>query len=170
MQHGRGAADAGAHRPEGGVTAAATLVTLGTATLGEAWPQVRLIGAPLRPLVPEMAMAGPALLELWQGFATVIAIDALAGGVSPGRWHVMDAHTELFPHRAAVDSSHGFGLAETIELARVLTLLPPALTVYGVEGAAFGFGEGLSPAVAKQVPALVVQICNNVRALAGGSS
>ncbi|MCP5389839.1 MAG: RraA family protein [Novosphingobium sp.] len=43
------------------MTAAATLVTLGTATLGEAWPQVRLIGAPLRPLVPEMAMAGPAL-------------------------------------------------------------------------------------------------------------
>ncbi|MCB0122036.1 MAG: hydrogenase maturation protease [Caldilineaceae bacterium] len=121
-------------------------------------------------VVVEQAMAGPALLELWQGFATVIAIDALAGGVSPGRWHVMDAHTEPFPHRAAVDSSHGFGLAETIELARVLTLLPPALTLYGVEGAAFGFGEGLSPAVAKQVPALVVQICNNVRALAGGSS
>lgn len=40
---------------------AAALVPLGTATLAEAWPAARLLAAPLRPLAPGMAMAGPAL-------------------------------------------------------------------------------------------------------------
>jgi 4-hydroxy-4-methyl-2-oxoglutarate aldolase len=42
------------------VTAEA-LIRLGTATLGEAWPQARIVEAPLCPLDPAMAMAGPAL-------------------------------------------------------------------------------------------------------------
>lgn len=37
------------------------LIGFGTATLGEAWPAARLIGAPLRPLAPGMALAGAAL-------------------------------------------------------------------------------------------------------------
>jgi 4-hydroxy-4-methyl-2-oxoglutarate aldolase len=40
---------------------AADLLALGTATLGEAWPASRLVDAPLRPLRPGMALAGPAL-------------------------------------------------------------------------------------------------------------
>lgn len=40
---------------------AAALLSHGTATLGEAWPAARLIDAPLRPLVPGMVLAGPAL-------------------------------------------------------------------------------------------------------------
>lgn len=39
---------------------AAELVALGTATLAEAWPAVRLLEAPLRPLASGMACAGPA--------------------------------------------------------------------------------------------------------------
>lgn len=40
---------------------AAALLSLGTATLGEAWPAARLVNAALRPLAPGMALAGPAL-------------------------------------------------------------------------------------------------------------
>ena len=40
---------------------AADLLSLGTATLAEAWPAARIIDAPLRPLAPGMALAGPAL-------------------------------------------------------------------------------------------------------------
>jgi 4-hydroxy-4-methyl-2-oxoglutarate aldolase len=40
---------------------AAHLLPLGTATLGEAWSATRIIDAPLRPLAPGMALAGPAL-------------------------------------------------------------------------------------------------------------
>jgi 4-hydroxy-4-methyl-2-oxoglutarate aldolase len=37
------------------------LISLGTATIAEAWPSVNLINAPIRPLAPGMAVAGPAL-------------------------------------------------------------------------------------------------------------
>jgi 4-hydroxy-4-methyl-2-oxoglutarate aldolase len=40
---------------------ASYLLRYGTATLAEAWPATRLIDAPLRPLAPGMAAAGPAL-------------------------------------------------------------------------------------------------------------
>lgn len=40
---------------------AADLLPLGTATLAEAWPAARVLAAPPRPLVPQMALAGPAL-------------------------------------------------------------------------------------------------------------
>jgi 4-hydroxy-4-methyl-2-oxoglutarate aldolase len=43
------------------VSAAAELLALGTATLGEAWPAARLVSAPLRPLIPDMTLAGAAL-------------------------------------------------------------------------------------------------------------
>jgi 4-hydroxy-4-methyl-2-oxoglutarate aldolase len=42
------------------VSLAARLAALGTATIGEAWPSARIIGLPLRPLAPNMAVAGPA--------------------------------------------------------------------------------------------------------------
>lgn len=40
---------------------AADLLALGTATVGEAWPDARLVSAPIRPLAPGMTVAGPAL-------------------------------------------------------------------------------------------------------------
>ncbi|MCB6178589.1 RraA family protein [Rhodobacter sp. Har01] len=40
---------------------ATDLLPLGTATLAEAWPATRIVDAPLRPLAPGMALAGPAL-------------------------------------------------------------------------------------------------------------
>lgn len=40
---------------------ATDLLALGTATVGEAWPDARLLTAPLRPLASGMALAGPAL-------------------------------------------------------------------------------------------------------------
>jgi hydrogenase maturation protease len=52
-------------------------------------------------------------------------------------------------------SSHAVGLAEVIELGRVLKQLPPHLSVVGIEGADFRPGAGLSPAVARAVPKAV---------------
>ena len=41
-------------------------------------------------------------------------------------------------------SSHGIGLGDTVELARVLGRLPASLTVLAVVGRDFGFGTGLT--------------------------
>ena len=49
-------------------------------------------------------------------------------------------------------STHHFGLAEAVELARAVGQLPERLVVFGIEGASFGRGRGpRAPAVADAV-------------------
>jgi 4-hydroxy-4-methyl-2-oxoglutarate aldolase len=43
------------------VTLAARLAALGTATIGEVAPSARIVALPVRPLAPDMVVAGPAL-------------------------------------------------------------------------------------------------------------
>jgi hydrogenase maturation protease len=45
-------------------------------------------------------------------------------------------------------SSHGFGVAVAIELARALGTLPPHCILYAIEAVDFTSGAALSPAVA----------------------
>jgi hydrogenase maturation protease len=44
-------------------------------------------------------------------------------------------------------STHDFGVAQAVEMARVLGTLPPRLVLYGIEGRCFDFGAALSPEV-----------------------
>jgi hydrogenase maturation protease len=55
-------------------------------------------------------------------------------------------------------STHGFGLAEAIELARALDQLPPRCVVYAVEAGSVVVGAPLSPPVAAAVPAVAARI------------
>jgi hydrogenase maturation protease len=59
-------------------------------------------------------------------------VDAHAGPLSAGS-----------PHR----STHDLGLADIVELGRVLGRLPPRLVILGIEVADCAPGAGLSPAV-----------------------
>ena len=87
------------------------------------------------------------LIEIWQGFDTVVLVDAAFSGALPGIVYRFDiAETEL-PRGLFSYSSHLFGVAETVEMARSLGQLPEQLIVYGIEGSTVGYGEGLSPAV-----------------------
>ena len=62
----------------------------------------------------------------------------------------MSAATPL-PRGALGMSTHGFGLAEALELARALGQLPRRCIVYAIEGASFETGAPLSPEVAAAV-------------------
>ena len=55
-------------------------------------------------------------------------------------------------------STHAFGLAEAVELARALGRLPPRLIVYGIEGKSFEAGVGLSPEVGAAVQEVVERV------------
>lgn len=90
---------------------------------------------------------GGSLMELWKGAEQVVIIDAVRSESAPGKIHQIDAvkhkvHSEFFHY-----SSHAFGLAEAIELARALGELPPAMTVIGIEGRDFSSGTELSSEV-----------------------
>jgi hydrogenase maturation protease len=94
------------------------------------------------------------LIEDWSGADTVIVVDAASSGAPPGTIHRLDPLSEPIPAAMSQGSTHAFGLAETIELARTLDRLPPQLTVYGIEGERFTAGEELSAPVRAAVEAV----------------
>ena len=59
-------------------------------------------------------------------------------------------------------STHGFGVAEGIELARALGALPPVCVVYAVEGERFETGAPISEAVARTLPLAAESITKDI--------
>lgn len=101
---------------------------------------------------------GADLMERWQGHDPVVIVDAMVSGAAPGTVRVWDAIAEPLPARLFPKGSHLFGLAEAVEMARMLGRLPPRLTVYGIEGATFSLGAPMSAEVAAAVNRVVAEI------------
>ena len=106
-------------------------------------------------VVREETGEGAALMEAWKNAAHVILIDATQSGAAPGTIHRLDATRDAVPSRFFHYSTHTFGVAEAVELARSLNQLPPRLILFGIEGRDFSAGEKLSPQVAGAVDELV---------------
>ncbi len=98
------------------------------------------------------------LIESFELVKEALVIDAVFSGAEPGTLHRFDATAEPLPAELFKSSTHALGVADAIELARELERLPPRLAVYGIEGANFEVGEGLSPAVETTVDALVTEL------------
>ncbi|HYM55890.1 MAG TPA: hydrogenase maturation protease [Solirubrobacteraceae bacterium] len=100
-----------------------------------------------------------ALLDMWEGAAAVVLVDAVHSGAQPGTIHRVDASAEPIPVELRSSSStHAIGVGEAIELARALHRLPGRVVVYGVEGRCFDAGSGLSEEVQAVIPALAVAV------------
>jgi hydrogenase maturation protease len=91
------------------------------------------------------------LLDAFEGVDGALVVDACSSGEEPGTVHRFDAAHGAIPERVFRSSTHAFGIGEAIELARALGRLPASVIVYGIEGAEFGGGEGLSPEVVAAV-------------------
>ncbi len=108
----------------------------------------RLIRAALPDLDVRECEGEPiALLDAWSGADAVWVVDAVSSGAPPGKIHRVEAHREPIPAELIRSSTHAFGVAEAIELARALDRLPARLVVFGVEGSEFAAGDGVSPDV-----------------------
>ena len=115
---------------------------------------VRLLGGHVGQNVRllEMPSNVSRLLDCWDGADAVVVVDAMSSGATPGTVRRFDAAAASLPARAFRPSStHGFGVAEVIELARTLGRLPRRLLVVGIEGACFDAGCGLSAPVENAV-------------------
>jgi hydrogenase maturation protease len=115
--------------------------------------------------VVSTAGEGTTLLTLWQDTDAVVLVDAVCTGTRPGTLQRFVVGPRPLPAMFSRVSTHAFGVAEAIELARILRQLPPVLVVYGVEGATFEAGAGLSAAVAAAVPQVVAQVRQELLAL-----
>ncbi len=104
-----------------------------------------------------------ALMEAWTGFDDVVVVDACRGAGPPGSLHRFTA--DQLARLASVrprgyESTHGFGVAEAVGLARALGRLPSQLVIYAIEAGHFREGTGLSDPVdraARELVALLVQ-------------
>jgi len=105
------------------------------------------------------------LIEDWVGFSSVIVVDAMAPISEPGRVHRLDLTGSPLPIGFAPRSSHAFGIAETVELARSLGRLPQCLLAYVVEGEQFETGAPLSPAVAASVEDVAERVLDELSAI-----
>jgi len=88
------------------------------------------------------------LLSAWEGHARAIVVDATQSDAEPGTIRRIIAADGPLPPALAGSSTHLLGLADAVELARALKRLPAATIVYGIEGASFDTGMGLSEPVA----------------------
>ena len=98
------------------------------------------------------------LLDQWEGFRTVVVVDALRSGSAPGTLHRIDAGDGPLPRDLRLASTHAMGIADALELGRALGRAPRRVVVLGLEGAAFGIGEEMTPAVAAGLDELVASV------------
>jgi len=86
------------------------------------------------------------LIEAWRGADDVVVVDAVESGAPLGKVWVWDGRTEKIQGSLPI-STHGFGVAEAINLASILDCLPKRLRVFGIEGRRFDVGGEISPEV-----------------------
>ena len=98
------------------------------------------------------------LLDQWQDASMVVLIDAAAPDRAPGRVRRLDATARALPRGLGLGSSHVFGVAEAVELARGLGRLPPRLIVFAIEAGECGIGAPLSAAVAAEVAPVAARV------------
>lgn len=101
---------------------------------------------------------GTGIIDAMAEARHLVLIDATRSGAAPGTHTRLDAIAAPIPAEFFHYSTHRFGLAEAVETARALDLLPPALEVHGIEGADFSPGETLSAPVAEAAEALIVTL------------
>lgn len=98
------------------------------------------------------------LLELMPGDRDMVIVDAAMSSAPPGTVHRLDVMAAVAPRPALRSSTHAFGVADAIELARSLGRLPARLRVYAIEGERFDAGARLSPAVEAAARALAEEL------------
>jgi hydrogenase maturation protease len=121
--------------------------------------------SPARITIKEESGEGTSLMQAWSGASGVLLVDAVLSGEPPGFVHRLDAARNAVPRHFFHYSSHAFGVAEAIEMARTLHELPPIALLYGIEGEVFEPGVGLSNIVLRSVPVLISMIESDLLAL-----
>jgi hydrogenase maturation protease len=98
------------------------------------------------------------LIDAFADQDEVILIDAVESGAPPGTIHRVDAGRRELPAELFRGSTHALGVAEAIELGRVLGRLPRRLLLFGIEGRSFCAGPSLSPDVERAAERLALEL------------
>lgn len=87
------------------------------------------------------------LLDSWTGLDLVVIVDAVSSGAAVGTVHRVDPGDAPLPCDLGLASTHAFSVSDALELGRALGRAPHRVIVIGIEGAAFGMGDPVTPEV-----------------------
>jgi len=108
--------------------------------------------------VAECHGAAADLVTLMEGRNRVLIVDACQSGAVVGTVHKIDALAGTLPGWLRSVSSHGIGVAEGIELARIMGTLPAQVEIWAIEGAVFTVGAEPTAEVLAAVAVLGAEI------------
>lgn len=97
------------------------------------------------------------LIESWDRDDDVVIVDAMRSGDDPGTTRWFDARCDELPV-FGFTSTHMFGPAEIVALAKTMDRLPRSLFVIGIEVETMEQGAVMSPAVAGAVAAVAKEL------------
>jgi len=129
----------------------------------------RVVARLLRPHMSVVEQNGEAtaLVDTLRSAQHTWLIDAAQSDSPPGTIHRIDCTKDIPLLRSTV-SSHGFGLAEAIGLARALGTMPPHCIIFAIEGTSFTPSTpmslpvtGAAREVARRILAEALQYCSN---------
>lgn len=108
------------------------------------------------------------LLGQIAGLDAAILVAAVRSGAPPGTVRILKDQ-ELADLEGSSGKRRSWGAAETLSLGRQIAPedLPEQLILISIEGAAFGLGEGLSPAVRAAIPGALKALDQALKELAG---
>jgi hydrogenase maturation protease len=99
-----------------------------------------------------------ALVERWKGADSLILIDAVAPGRTPGAIYRLDASAAPLDRELFNTSTHAFSLADAVELSRALGTLPRQVVVFGIEAGNVATGPGISAEIEAALPELMKEV------------
>jgi len=118
-------------------------------------------------------LPGWSLPSWFEGWQTVIMVDAMDMGEIPGTWRKIQLRSAVknflagdnsirFMQKSDILSLHQPDLANGLALAEALDLLPTNLILYGIQPKTIEVGSSLSEAVHQSLPELVENILNDL--------
>ena len=119
------------------------------------WETVRRLVPSPSLVLHEHAGDAPGLVGLWGPGDDVVIVDAVVSDDPAGAVLEIDALAGALPADVSWATTHGAGVAEGVELARALGLLPRSLVVVGISAKRFDLGTPMTPEVARAVDEVV---------------
>ncbi len=103
------------------------------------------------------------LIDIFSSYRVVILVDACQMNAPVGTWQRIDAHKQKIVEISPLTSTHGLSVTQAIALAKNISVLPPTLVLYVINGKNFSMNDGLSPAVAKSVEEVIQALLEEIR-------
>jgi hydrogenase maturation protease len=119
------------------------------------WEVVRRLSPSASLRLHEHAGDAPGLAGLWDPEDDVVIVDAVVADAPPGTIFEIDALAEGLPATVSWATTHGTGVAEGVEMARALGLLPRSLVVVGIVARRFDLGAPMTEEVERAVDEVV---------------